>query len=252
MTTPQQPGWYDDPQDPNAQRYWDGGDWTPHRQRKPISPPTPPPPPGLPPPPPPPPPPGLPPPPPPPPPPAAFSSGAEYSAPTVSAEYPPPPLGGEYPPPPSGGPPQRSRTPIAVIAVVGVLAVLVVAGFLGYKFVYMPHHSSSASTDSAPGAPKDSAPGASTGGVPKDSAPGASTGGGEDKFLSDLATVGIDSSTARPEALVDRGRKACSALAAGESQDAAAADIVSASNHFFDQSSASKIVKMAVKDLCPQ
>lgn len=34
MTTPNQPGWYDDPQDSNAQRYWDGQDWTPHRQRK--------------------------------------------------------------------------------------------------------------------------------------------------------------------------------------------------------------------------
>jgi Protein of unknown function (DUF2510) len=38
MTTPNQPGWYDDPQDANAQRYWDGQDWTPHRQRKPVSP----------------------------------------------------------------------------------------------------------------------------------------------------------------------------------------------------------------------
>ncbi len=37
MTTPDQPGWYDDPHDSNAQRYWDGQDWTPHRQRKPIS-----------------------------------------------------------------------------------------------------------------------------------------------------------------------------------------------------------------------
>jgi hypothetical protein len=35
MTTPNQPGWYDDPQDPNAQRYWDGRNWTPQRQRKP-------------------------------------------------------------------------------------------------------------------------------------------------------------------------------------------------------------------------
>jgi Protein of unknown function (DUF2510) len=35
MTTPNQPGWYDDPQDPNAQRYWDGRNWTPHQQRKP-------------------------------------------------------------------------------------------------------------------------------------------------------------------------------------------------------------------------
>jgi hypothetical protein len=35
MTTPNQPGWYDDPQDPNAQRYWDGRGWTPHRQHRP-------------------------------------------------------------------------------------------------------------------------------------------------------------------------------------------------------------------------
>lgn len=34
MTTPRQPGWYDDPHDSNAQRYWDGQDWTPHRQPK--------------------------------------------------------------------------------------------------------------------------------------------------------------------------------------------------------------------------
>jgi hypothetical protein len=34
---PQGPGWYDDPQDANAQRYWDGQDWTPHRQRKPVA-----------------------------------------------------------------------------------------------------------------------------------------------------------------------------------------------------------------------
>ena len=40
MTTPRQPGWYDDPHDSNAQRYWDGQDWTPHRQRKPLSRPT--------------------------------------------------------------------------------------------------------------------------------------------------------------------------------------------------------------------
>ena len=37
MTTPRQPGWYDDPEDANAQRYWDGQDWTPHRQRKPAA-----------------------------------------------------------------------------------------------------------------------------------------------------------------------------------------------------------------------
>ena len=36
MTT-NQPGWYDDPQDANAQRYWDGQQWTPRRQRKPAA-----------------------------------------------------------------------------------------------------------------------------------------------------------------------------------------------------------------------
>jgi|SRR6185312_5107799 len=37
MTTPPQPGWYDDPGDSNAQRYWDGQGWTPHQQRKPLA-----------------------------------------------------------------------------------------------------------------------------------------------------------------------------------------------------------------------
>lgn len=31
MTTPA--GWYEDPEDPSAQRYWDGQEWTPHRKR---------------------------------------------------------------------------------------------------------------------------------------------------------------------------------------------------------------------------
>ncbi|MGH3967827.1 MAG: DUF2510 domain-containing protein, partial [Mycobacterium sp.] len=42
MTTTRQPGWYDDPNDATAQRYWDGQNWTPHRQRKPASAPHPP------------------------------------------------------------------------------------------------------------------------------------------------------------------------------------------------------------------
>ena len=41
MTTSTQPGWYDDPEDANGQRYWDGQAWTPHRQRKPASQPAP-------------------------------------------------------------------------------------------------------------------------------------------------------------------------------------------------------------------
>jgi hypothetical protein len=106
MTTPQQPGWYDDPHDPNAQRYWDGQDWTPHRQRKPIARPTQPPPPAMP---------TQPPPPPP--------------------GLPPPPDQQPQWPPPGGGPPQRSRTPTVIGAVIGGVAVLAVAGVLGYKFV---------------------------------------------------------------------------------------------------------------------
>lgn len=38
MTTPNQPGWYDDSEDPNALRYWDGKDWTPLLQPKPALP----------------------------------------------------------------------------------------------------------------------------------------------------------------------------------------------------------------------
>jgi Protein of unknown function (DUF2510) len=37
MTTPTQPGWYDDPNNSNAQRYWDGQGWTPHRRRNPTA-----------------------------------------------------------------------------------------------------------------------------------------------------------------------------------------------------------------------
>jgi hypothetical protein len=42
MTTPTPADWYDDPNDPNAQRYWDGQAWTAHRRRKPAPAPTPP------------------------------------------------------------------------------------------------------------------------------------------------------------------------------------------------------------------
>jgi uncharacterized membrane protein len=83
MTTPLQPGWYDDPHDPNAERYWDGQDWTPHRQRRSGS--TPPPPSGY----------GAPPPPP------------SYGTPPPAPDYSTPAPGGygALPPPPSYGQP---------------------------------------------------------------------------------------------------------------------------------------------------
>jgi hypothetical protein len=92
MTTSQQSGWYDDPHDPNAQRYWDGQDWTPHRQRKPTSRPTPPPPP----------PPVMP----------TRSPVMPTQSPVMPTELPPPPPDQhpQWPPPgqpPGGGPPQN-------------------------------------------------------------------------------------------------------------------------------------------------
>ncbi len=147
MATPDQPGWYDDLNDPNAQRYWDGNSWTPHRQRKPVSPPQPPPvtptptPPPLPPPtpglpptlpPPPPPPPGLPPPPTLPPPSLPPPPDQETQA-SPSAGYPPPPSGSAHLPSPTDVAP-RSRPPTALIAAI-VVAVLAVGGVVAYKWV---------------------------------------------------------------------------------------------------------------------
>jgi hypothetical protein len=127
MTTPGQPGWYDDPNDTSAQRYWDGQDWTPHRQRKQVSRSTratvtPPPPPAAS---------NLPPPPPPP--------ATNLPPPASNLPPPPPDQQAQWPPPgqtPGGVPQKRSRTSIAVIAAaIGAVAVLAVAGVLVYKFV---------------------------------------------------------------------------------------------------------------------
>jgi Protein of unknown function (DUF2510) len=154
MTTPDQPGWYDDPDDSNAQRYWDGQKWTPHRQRKPHSP--------------------------------------QAQAPvTPTAPAPPPP---NLPPPPNQPvqkqPPaasrrRRRRAPIALIALIAVLAV---AGALAYKFV-LPRFSTSSSGSQtngatsgprtnaeAPQAPSGGAPQAPSGGAPQVSPGGAKSG----------------------------------------------------------------------------
>ena len=107
MTTSIQPGWYDDPEDSNGQRYWDGQAWTPHRQRKPVSQPSPPPPPAsqqA-------------------PPPSPSVSPPPQQAPPASA-FPPPPLG-QQPQwaPPAGGTPQRSRKPLLIVSICVVLAI---------------------------------------------------------------------------------------------------------------------------------
>ena len=122
MTTPDQPGWYDDPQDVNALRYWDGQGWTPHRERKLVSRPAPQPiapPPTVPP----------PSPSPPPPPPSSTAGQAQWPPPTS-------PAGQVQSPPPGGGGPRRSRTPIVVVAVIVTAAVLAVAGVFGYKYFF--------------------------------------------------------------------------------------------------------------------
>jgi Protein of unknown function (DUF2510) len=120
MTAPGQPGWYDDENDPSAQRYWDGQNWTPHRQRKQASGPAPasvsPAPPPLPP--------QAPPPPPP--------------SPAGQAQWPPPPTSAAQPqfPAPGGGATRRSRAPIVMAAAVAAVLVLVVAGYFGYQFFF--------------------------------------------------------------------------------------------------------------------
>jgi hypothetical protein len=127
-TSDNQPGWYDDPNDLSAQRYWDGQGWTPHRQRKPVSPPirasAPPPaapplpqPPAAPP---------LPPPP-----------GGAPAPPFGVPQSPPPGQPPQWSPPPAdlSGAPQRSRKPVLIGALTGaVVLVAAAAGF--YYFVY--------------------------------------------------------------------------------------------------------------------
>lgn len=94
MTTHTDPGWYDDPNDAGAQRYWDGAQWTPYRQRKAAAhtPPAPPPPVAS---------------PPPPPPPMA----APQPPPPMTAPPPPPPPAAAAPPPPHYAPPPPPPPP---------------------------------------------------------------------------------------------------------------------------------------------
>ena len=141
MTTPDQPGWYDDPHDSNAQRYWDGQDWTPHRQRKPTTAkrqPVPPPPPPL----------SSPPPPPLPPPPAAGTTPWDQLGPYVDKLRPAAAKGQQFW---SG----LSRQRQIIFAVVGLVAIVIVFAFGAHLF-----RSGGPQTSSASGSGKSAYAGA--------------------------------------------------------------------------------------------
>jgi hypothetical protein len=117
MTSSTQPGWYDDPEDSNGQRYWDGQAWTPHRQRK--------------------------------------SAAQPSPAPNLPPPQPAPAPGGAYPPPapqqaawqapgypPAGPSPQRSNNLALIIGVIVGVIVLVVGGIFAWKHFVQKHPAS--------------------------------------------------------------------------------------------------------------
>jgi Protein of unknown function (DUF2510)/Trypsin len=153
MTTSTAPGWYDDPNDPKAQRYWDGHDWTPHRQRKPTPAPVTPPPPA--------------------PPTPSYPSLSALPPPRApTASYLPPnptpaPPSPSYPPPPAlppapqwpqtaqlpgGGPSRRSRTPVVVAVVAVVVGIWVVAGVAAKTLTRGSPHQETSHVGSSPSA----------------------------------------------------------------------------------------------------
>jgi Protein of unknown function (DUF2510) len=103
MPTSTEPGWYDDPDDSKAQRYWDGEGWTPRRQLKPPS-----------------------------------GPPAQPVPPPAPPRRPPSPHQQARWPLPGGGWPQKSRTRIAIAAVIGVVAVSGVVGMCGYANTSSP------------------------------------------------------------------------------------------------------------------
>jgi hypothetical protein len=134
MTSSLGPGWYDDPEDPSAQRYWDGQSWTEHRQPKP--------------------PPAYPAP--------TYPAGAYPTPAYPTPGYPASPYGSAPPPAPGmytpGVPPRRSQTPM-IIGAVGAVVVLAAAGVLLYFFVFKDNGSSSnnrsSSSHSSSSSPED-------------------------------------------------------------------------------------------------
>jgi Protein of unknown function (DUF2510) len=114
MTSSTQPGWYDDPEDANGQRYWDGQAWTPHRQQKPVSQPS--------------------------------SAPPPQPAPAPSGAYPPPaPQQAAWQAPgypPAGPSPRRSNNLALIIGVIVGAIVLVVGGIFGVKHLTQKHPAS--------------------------------------------------------------------------------------------------------------
>jgi Protein of unknown function (DUF2510) len=117
MTSSTQPGWYDDPEDSNGQRYWDGQAWTPHRQRKPAAQPSP-----------------------------APNVPPPQPAPASNVAYPPPaPQPGAWQPPgypPAGPLPQRSNNLALIIGVIVGVIVLGVGGWFGVTHLFKSHPAS--------------------------------------------------------------------------------------------------------------
>jgi hypothetical protein len=118
MTPLNQADWYDDPNDPAAQRYWDGANWTPHRRRRPIQQaatsrqPLPPPPPPM---------------------AAALPPPMNYPPPpgeVTTAIHSPPPNQ-----PPTRGRSRRRRLVLAIAAIVVVVAA-VAGGLIGYRHFF--------------------------------------------------------------------------------------------------------------------
>jgi hypothetical protein len=229
MTTPDRPGWYDDPQDSGAQRYWDGQDWTPHRQRKlqttkpqptvaapppqSSSPPTPPPP------------------------------SPVVESPPSQPPLPPPLVGGsssweQPPPPPTGagdstswnqpwGQPGGGSSAAnsgqwkIILGVVGVLAAIAVSLIAFKVFGGKPHgRADSTATTSTSAAPapfstRGSPPGFST----RRSAPGSSTRGSPPGFSTRQSPPEADSSSDSYKAGLDSGTKGLAEIEAFKGAD---------------------------------
>jgi hypothetical protein len=124
VTTPREPDWYDDPDDPNAQRWWDAQGWTPHRRRKPRPASAPP------------------------------NASAPVPPPAQQPQWPAPaPVtpaasGPSAPPlqpamPTAGRSPKRSRKPVMIAVVVSAVALCAAAGIVGMHMLDSASNSTS-------------------------------------------------------------------------------------------------------------